>query len=130
MNRTALTSLTAAAALAATTTGAVLLTAGPAAADTERSVRCGGAVATLSVDREDGALEVDADVDRAAPGSRWRVVLRHEGRVVADRVLRADREGELDLDRVRPDTAGTDTLRLTVDRRGPAAPCSVVAVLR
>lgn len=127
MSRTAvLTSLSAAAVLAAGTT---LATVAPAAADTERTARCGGALASLSVDREDGALEVDADVDGARPGSRWRVVLRHEGRVVADRVLRADREGELDLDRVRPDTPGRDTFRLTVDRRGPADPCSVRVVV-
>jgi hypothetical protein len=87
----------------------------PAQADTERSGALpGGGRYELAVDREDGGFEVSADLDDTTPGSRWKVVLRQDGRRVVNSVLTADGEGDLDVDRFRPDTAGSDRFVLVV----------------
>ena len=78
--------------------GTTVLIASPASADVERRGTCAGATYELNVDRERGGFEVDADLDRAAVGSEWRVTIRHDGKVATSRVLRADNEGELDLE--------------------------------
>jgi hypothetical protein len=82
--------------------------------DLERSARCGAAVVELSVDRENQGFEVDGDVDNAKPGSSWKVVIRHDGDKVLARTLKADAEGDLDVDTVRPNSAGDDVFTLRV----------------
>ena len=117
-------------ALAATAAaGTTLLVAAPASADVERRGTCAGATFELNVDRERGGFEVDADIDNARPGSEWRVAIRHDGRLATSRVLRADGEGELDLDTFRRNTAGKDTFGLAVTPAGGSA-CSVKVTLR
>ncbi|MBD3947892.1 hypothetical protein [Nocardioides ganghwensis] len=117
-------------ALAATAAaGATVLVAAPASADVERRGTCAGATYELDVDRERGGFEVDADIDRARAGSEWRVTIRHDGTVATSRVLRADGEGELDLDTFRRNTAGEDTFRLTVTPAGGSS-CSLKVTLR
>ncbi|HSF37380.1 MAG TPA: hypothetical protein VLA70_14755 [Nocardioides sp.] len=109
--------------------GSTVLVAGPASADVERRGTCAGATYELNVDRERGGFEVDADVDSARAGSEWRVTIRHDGTLATSRVLRADDEGELDLDTFRKNTRGKDTFRLTVTPAG-GSPCSVQVTLR
>jgi hypothetical protein len=109
--------------------GSTVLVAGPASADVERRGTCAGATYELNVDRERGGFEVDADIDGARPGSEWRVAIRHDGALANSRVLRADDEGELDLDTFRRNTAGKDTFRLTVTPAGGSS-CSVKVTLR
>ncbi len=72
---------------------------------------------------------MDADVEGARTSSEWKVVLRHDGKVVASRSLRADDEGELDLDTFRRDTAGKDAFKLTVTPAG-ASSCSTSVTVR
>lgn len=105
-----------------------LLAAAPAHADVDRSARCAGAEFELSVDREHGGFEIEADVD-ARPGSAWRVTLRHEGRVFYSKVRTADREGDIDVDRFRRNTRGKDTFRLTVTPAGGRS-CSLKVTTR
>ena len=118
-----LVATTAAATLVAGAGTAAVLVAGPASADTERRGVCSTGDYSLEVDREGRGYDVSVDVDGLRPGTRWRVVLRHDGRVVADRVLRADSDGELELDRWRPDTSGADTFRFTAQRSGSSVAC-------
>lgn len=106
-----------------------VLVAGPASADVERRGTCAGATYELNVDRERGGFEVDADIDNARPGSEWRFAIRHDGSLATSRVLRADDEGELDLDTFRRNTRGKDTFRLTVTPAGGSS-CSVKVTLR
>ena len=103
--------LTTTAALGATTLVAVplaVLAASPASA-AEKSGRCSGATFELSAEKDDGRFEIEADVDDARPGSKWRVVLKHDGRTYYNQVRTVDREGEVSVDRYRANTAGTDT---------------------
>jgi hypothetical protein len=111
------------------TAGTTVLVATPAHADVEKRGTCAGATFELHVDRERGGFEVDADIDDARVGSEWRVALRHDGRLATSRVLRADDEGELDLDTFRRNTAGNDVFRLTVTPAGGTS-CSVRLTLR
>ena len=111
------------------TAGTTVLLAAPAHADVEKRGTCAGATFELNVDRERGGFEVDADIDGARVGSEWRVALRHDGRLATSRVLRADDEGELDLDTFRRNTAGPDTFTLTVTPAGGSS-CSLKVTLR
>jgi len=109
--------------------GTTLLVAAPANADVDRRGTCAGATYELSVDRERGGYDVDADVEGARPSSGWKVVIRHDGSVATSRTLTADREGELDVDTWRRNTSGKDVFRLTVTPAGGSG-CSVSAVVR
>ena len=108
--------------------GTIVLVAGPASADVERRGTCAGATYELTVDRERGGYEVDADIDRARVGSEWRVTVRHDGKVATSRILRADDEGELDLDAWRRNTAGKDVFKLTVTPAGGASCSTTISV--
>ena len=100
--------------LATAAAGTAVMAPSPAQADVDRTGTCAGATYELSVDREKGGWEVDADLDTAEPGSAWRVALRHDGQVVTSKVHRADAEGEVDVDAWRRNTSGTDTFVLKV----------------
>ena len=93
--------------------GTAVLVAAPASADVERRGTCAGATFELSVDRERGGFEVDADLDGARPGSSWRVAIRHDGKVVTSKVRTADREGEIDVDAFASGSPGDATYAVT-----------------
>ncbi|MET1059741.1 MAG: hypothetical protein ABWX84_09095 [Nocardioides sp.] len=107
---------------------AALVTASPANADNERGGSCGGARFELNVDRENGGFEIDADVDNAAPGSRWRIVLKHDGKTYYNKVRTTDNEGDVDVERFRKNTAGKDRFGLRVKnvRTGKVCRTSIV----
>lgn len=117
-----ITALTAATALVAAP-ASLFLTAGPAQADVDRSGSCGGGRYELSVDREDGGYDVSVDLDRLAPGSTWRVVIRHEGRTIAKVVRTAERDGDVDVERFARGTAGKETFSFTAKRVGTRTSC-------
>lgn len=122
--------LTAVALSAATTTvSALALTAAPANAgdgDVEKARNCGGFRIELKVGPEDGGWEVESDVDDARAGSRWRIVIRHDGRRVFDRIRTAGPGGDVEVDLRRPNTAGSDTFRFRAHPAGnPDRACSL-----
>lgn len=84
----------------------------------DREFGYAGADIDFDVEKDDGRFEIDVDLDDAKPGSRWRIVLRHEGRIFHDRIHRADSDGEIEVDRSRPNTAGTDTFVLSIRKIG------------
>jgi hypothetical protein len=98
--------------------------------DLERTVQCGNAHVELSVDRERTGFEVDGDVDNARPGSRWKVVIRHDGDKVLARTLTADGEGDLDVETRRPDSAGDDVFKLKVKNLASDRVCTVTVKTR
>lgn len=97
-----------------------VLGAAPATADAEkeREFRVAGAEVDFSVEKDDGRFEVEVDLDEARPGSTWRIVLRHDGRRYHKRVHRADRDGEIEIDRKRRNTRGKDVFTVKVKRIG------------
>ncbi|MGD9961315.1 hypothetical protein [Nocardioides sp.] len=121
---------TAAALVGAVAVPTAFVFASPANADMEKGGVCGNARYELNVDRENGGFEVDADLDNAAAGSQWRVVLRHDGKVFYNKIRTTDREGDLDVERFRANSPGADKFRLTVKRVGGAAACTTVITTR
>ena len=103
---------------------AVLLAA-PAHADVERKGACGGGSYEFSVDREGSSrYEVSLDLDRVKPGSKWKVVLHQDGNRYFKKVLQADREGDVDVERLRNNTSGNDTFAFKASRVKGKASCS------
>jgi hypothetical protein len=94
-----------------------VLTATPASA-ADREFRYAGAEVEFDVEKDDGRFETEVDIDDAKPGSRWRVVLRHNGNVYHNRIHRADSDGEIEIDKKRRDTLGRDVFKLRVKRIG------------
>ena len=109
---------------------ALVATAPSAHADVERHGRCGPGVYDFSVDREGSGFEVSADVDGLKPGSRWKIVLRHDGSKIASVTRRADREGDIDVERYARGTAGADKFTMKVKRVGGTASCSASITVR
>lgn len=108
---------------------ATVLTASPASA-VDKEGNCAGARYELDVEKDDGRFEVDADIDDARAGSKWRVTLKHDGKRFYNKVRTADREGDISVDRYRPDTAGKDVFKLTVKKIGSGSSCSHTITLR
>jgi len=104
-------------------TSAVLL-AGPANADVERHGAIGSGDYDFSVDREGSGYEISFDIDRVTPGSKWKVVLRHDGKRIVNRTLTADHEGELDVETYRSNTAGKDVFKVKAKKVNGAAKAS------
>ena len=114
------------------TLGAAALLAAPLAAASpavaaDREFRYAGAEIEFDVEKDDGRYEIDVDVDDAKPRSKWRIKILHNGKVVHNRIHRADSDGEIDVDRVRRDTRRRDTFKLTIKKiPGPRAKSSVI----
>lgn len=104
-------------AMALIATPLTLMAASPASA-ADREFRYAGADVDFDVERDDGRFEVDVDIDDAKPGSKWRIVLRHDGKVFHKRVHRADGDGDIDVDKSRPNTVGKDVFKLKVKKIG------------
>ena len=95
-----------------------ILVAAPPASAAEREFRYAGADVEFEVDKDDGRFEVDVTIDDAAPGSRWRVTLWHDGKRYYKKVRTADGDGDIDIDRNRPNTKGKDVFKIKVTKIG------------
>jgi len=88
----------------------------------ERHRNCHGGAAELSVEKKRHGFEIDAALDHSRPYSVWSMTLRHDGKVIAKRTNhRTDDEGEMDLERNRPNTRGKDVFKLTVKPKHKSA---------
>ena len=89
--------------------------AAPAHADISRSDEgmCrSGALYDLEVERDDGMLEIDFDVDRARPGEVYRATVKVNKKRVWRANLRTDSDGDVWFTRMVRDRKGPD--RITV----------------
>jgi hypothetical protein len=99
---------------------APMLMAAPAEA-AERDFRYGGAKIEYQVGKDDGRFEVEVEID-AKRASKWRVTLRHDGKRYHNRVHRADRDDDVEIEKDRRDTKGKDVFKVRVKKvGGPAA---------
>lgn len=102
------------------------LTAAPAQA-ADRDFRCAGADVKFEVEKDDGRFEVEVDVDDARKGSKYRIVLRHNGKRFHKRVHRADRDGDVaDFEKKRRNTKGKDRFVIKVKKIGGPKACKRV----
>ncbi len=102
-------------------TGAALVAATPAQAfdvEREKSKMCSSSTfATLSLEKEFNRIDVDADLENAAPGRTWNVRITHNGTTVLRTARVADYEGELEVMQQVADRPGKD--RFTARFSGP-----------
>lgn len=126
------TALLAASTLLAAPLATVALAAAPssaAPADREKRGTCAGGTYELQAEREDGGYEVTVDLDRLAPGSQWKVVLRHEGKRVAAVTRTADAEGDVELEAYRKGTPGPETFSFRATPVGGGKGCAATVRL-
>lgn len=103
------------------------MTAAPVMA-ADREFRYAGAEIEFDVEKDDGRFEVEVEVDDAKPGSKWRVILKHDGKRFHKKVHRADGDGEIEIDKDRPDTRGKDVFKLRIKKIG--GPKAVTRTIR
>lgn len=103
------------------------MTAAPAVA-ADREFRYGGADIEFDVEKDDGRFEVEVDIDDARPGSKWRVVLKHEGKRFHKKVHRADRDGDVEIEKDRRNTRGKDVFKVRIKKIG--GPKAVTRTIR
>lgn len=114
------------------TIGATALLASPLALGAapahaaDREFRVGGAEVDFDVEKDDGRFEIEVDLDDAKKGSKWRITLRHNGKVFHKKVHRADSDGDIEIDKKRRDTRGKDRFKLTVKKIGGAKASRVI----
>jgi hypothetical protein len=82
--------------------------------------RCSGATSSeLGLERDDGRIEVELEVDQNRTGVRWRVELRRAGKVVFSGTRRtAGRSGSFSLERKIARSAAPVTIRARATRAG------------
>lgn len=88
----------------------------------------GQAAVTMQLQHSDpGKLEAGFEVNRAKPGSVWRVRLTHNGTAYVSGKRTAGRDGSFSVDRVLPDLAGTDQFHGRATNISSGQVCTVTA---
>jgi hypothetical protein len=106
---------------AAALLAAPMMSATPAAA-ADREFRYGGAEVEFEVGKDDGRFEVEVDIDGKRT-DRWRVTLWHDGKRYHHKV----HQGDVDIEKKRPNTRGKDVFKLRVKKiGGPKAVTRVI----
>ncbi|MBX3029991.1 MAG: hypothetical protein KF809_07505 [Chloroflexi bacterium] len=85
----------------------------PVAAATEREKRgvCTGTSDwELELEREHGRIEINLDVDTTRVNRQWRVRMKHDGKLFVNTLRRTDRDRDIEIERHRNDTPGTDRI--------------------
>lgn len=95
----------------------VTLLGGSPASAADREFRYAGAEVDFDVDRDDGRYEVEVELDNVKqPKAKYRIVLRHNGKVFHNRVHRAGADREINIEKNRPNTRGKDVFKLRVKK--------------
>lgn len=84
----------------------------------DREFSYAGADVEYEVEKDDGRFEVEVEIDDAKPGSRWQVVLRHDGKRYYKKTHRANGDGEIEIEKNRPNTRGKDVFKMKVKKIG------------
>lgn len=113
-----------------TTAAAVALGAGTwwavdssAEAQTTERGTCGGATWELSLEAEDGGVEVSAELQSAGPGETWEVALLRGGTSLLEGARTTDDDGEIDVDAFTSDDAA-DTAYTATFTPADGEPCT------
>ena len=101
-----------AAALMATFVLTALVGGGAAVAagtDREKERDCSGRSDwKLSLEKDDGRIEFELEIDTPRSGQRWGIAIKQNGIRFFKKVRRTDRDGDIEIERNRPDRPGTD----------------------
>ncbi len=92
--------------------------------DVVRRGQCADGVKTkLTASPENGQIEVEYELDDAAPGELWRVILRKNGKVILRTSQRTNGVGDLEVRKVTPNTSGADRIEAVAKRQGGGTTC-------
>ena len=87
---------------------------GTALADGREVVKHGhgskGSAWTLEVDDDGAYLEVDLEIRTGKAGQAWRIVLHDDGKTFFSGVRTSAHDGQVEVDRLVKDHAGSDTI--------------------
>lgn len=91
----------------------------PAEIERETMGACSsGARWNLDLEKEYGVIDINFEIDATTPGEKWTIVVERNG----SRVLRvsqvADLEGEVDVDHLVRDRAGTNRISVSATSAG------------
>ena len=115
--------LAVAAVVVATALGLGAWTAFGAGDETWTRATCGDRSTELSVEPDDGGLEVSFELQSAAPGEVWDVVLEQGGTTLLEGQRQTDEDAELDLD-APADEDGSDEFTATATPADGGDPCT------
>lgn len=79
---------------------------------TERGT-CGGATWELSMEAEDGGVEVSAEIQSSGPGETWDVALLRGSTALLEGTRTTDEDGEIDVDAFTADDSASATYTAT-----------------
>jgi len=124
MNTTKLASVAAAAILAAVSVPAAAQAAG--VDPTINTGACSGAATwTMKVKPQNGAIQVEYEVDASRAGQQWHVNLFHNGRRVMNNVFTTrGLSGSFTIRTVQPNRAGRDRISSHATRMGDGQTCN------
>ena len=91
--------------------------------DTTSRETCDGRTTELSVESEDGGLEVSFELQSTAPGETWDVVLQQGDTTLLEGQRQTDEDAELDLD-APADENGGDEFTATATPAAGGEPCT------
>ncbi|MEI2714677.1 MAG: hypothetical protein V9G04_15625 [Nocardioides sp.] len=105
-------------------TPVVAVTAAPSFAS-DREFMCAGAEVDFDVEKDDGRFEVEVDIDDTR-SAKWRVQMWHDGNRFHNKVhSTSGDDDDIEIDRLRRDTRGSDTFKLRVKKIGGPKACTV-----
>lgn len=84
---------------------------------------CDGRTYELSVEDEDGGLEVTFELQSTGPGESWDVVVQQGETTLLEGQRQTDEDGELDVDTPAEDS-GSDELTVTATPADGGEPCT------
>jgi hypothetical protein len=118
------TSLRIAAPLITTLALTALVGSAPVAAGVDRERDCsGGSDWELSLDRDDGKIEFELDIDTSRSGQRWGIVIKQNDNAFFSDTRRTDDDEDIEIDRDRPDRSGTDRFSFRAVNRATGEVC-------
>ncbi|MCD4524969.1 hypothetical protein [Nocardioides sp. cx-173] len=112
MNRTVLIAIGVVVVVAAVVIGGWLILRDDAGGTTRERGDCGPVSYELSVEKDDGQLEVSYELTSESPDETWRIVVEQGDAVLLEGERRTDSDAELDVD-VAGDENGSDTFIVT-----------------
>ena len=92
--------------------------------DIIRRGQCANGTKTkLEASPENGQIEVEYEIDDAAPGERWRIILRKNGKVILRTNARTNAFGEIEVRKLTANAAGRDRIEAVAKRAGGGTTC-------
>lgn len=86
---------------------------------------CGGATYEISTEKDDEGLEMTFELQSAAPGETWDVVVEQDGRSVLSGERQTDEDAEIDLDVQVNENDGTSFTVTATPETGEACTASI-----